>query len=596
MTSNVRSVGGLSHLALECKVALRVCETINSPLSLGIALRLKYASEDPSLWMEIAKAKFDVRWYEPFYRHTVTAVADDYLATNLLKKSPNLPVGIDREAATLDAFFKAEDICRETNARLHEAARAGSHPPWFWEFRSQFRRLVGPLTSEGLNKIWGLCRMGKGSTVGHETRSAGGITQRGAFAGPVTFPSNLPPLFIPALIRTDLDFTEVEGEQWFSVPKNALVNRGCAKQPTISVLLQQGIGRYMRESLLLKGFDIRDQGRNQTLAKEAYAKGLATMDLSMASDLISYELIRQVADPRWFHLWNLARVTRCRLPTGNKELPLWVTLERYCSMGNAFTFPLETALFAAVCRTFVPRSRWGDVAVYGDDIIVPAEWYDDVESALEYLGFRVNELKSYRGGYFFESCGHDYFLGHDIRPFYLRKVDPSEALEEGMMPNQAPYALQIANALRRYAYRRGALGCCDRRWEPLWNLLRKKVPHSWRVTVPPVFGDTGLIGPRPKHVKRTALGIEVSYIPSRGVEPRGADRFTVVAALAAMDRSFRDPGRELDNDTMLPLFETPPWLEGLVLTPWTDIIRGQLQRPCLSRTHIQRWEEGWEWL
>lgn len=578
-TSLARSDDRQTLLRIEIRAARLVLKALDTAKSLGVFLRLKYASDDPKLWEEIAKADIRKEDYE-----STSSFADDYQAVSLLKKSPNLPLKIDRKGAALAKLFEAEEICRETNLRLHRAAQDGTHPDWFPRFRTEFRSLCGPLNESVLNRVWSLAKFGKGSTVKHRNGTRKGITKSGVLRGTVTLTRDLL-LFIPKLFRVDnLRFEVVDGEEYFSVPKDAQTERGCAKQPGLNVFLQGGIGLAMAQRLRDFGFDIRDQSWNQLLAMKAYLLRLATIDLSMASDLICYELVRQIAHPRWFHLWNLARCHKLTIPLPGGGPGVTISLERFCSMGNGFTFPLETAIFAAVVRTFVPRDRI-EVAVYGDDIIVPQEYYDDVVSALEYLGFKVNTSKSFRGGNFFESCGSDYFRGQNVRPFFLRKEEDSGA----------PYSLQIANALRRYAHRRGALGCCDRRYESAWNHIVESIPKKWRNPVPEHYGDLGVIQSLSESgVKQGHLGWRIKYVDVPTINSKMEDHATYMMSLAAMTESS-----DLDmagEDLLPPPYQLPIFLRELVKIRFKDPIRGLYGRPVIKNGHVPTWPTGWEWI
>jgi hypothetical protein len=103
-------------------------------------------------------------------------------------------------------------------------------------------------------------------------------------------------------------------------------------------------------------------------------------------------------------------------------------------MGNAFTFPLQTILFASIVVASyellgIPlrnrTSKTMNFGVFGDDIIVVKSSYDFIVSALELFGFEVNTAKSFNTGNFRESCGGDYFRGSDIRGVYLKHLSTS---------------------------------------------------------------------------------------------------------------------------------------------------------------------------
>lgn len=200
------------------------------------------------------------------------------------------------------------------------------------------------------------------------------------------------------------------------VPKTVKTHRVIAVEPLLNSVLQKGVDTVMREKLLRNGYDLRDQGKNQYLAKIGSIDGsLATMDLSAASDSISIELARMLLPWDWFDLLN-------RLRSPSYELAGQLNrYEKFCSMGNGFCFPLETLIFAAALRASVHAVGCSDRrnAVYGDDIIVPVEAYDELEALLSFLGFTVNETKSFKEGPFRESCGADWYLGQDVRPVFL---------------------------------------------------------------------------------------------------------------------------------------------------------------------------------
>jgi hypothetical protein len=103
-------------------------------------------------------------------------------------------------------------------------------------------------------------------------------------------------------------------------------------------------------------------------------------------------------------------------------------LEKFSSMGNGFTFELETLIFAAIALVITREcgfsGRLGsDVFVFGDDIIVKNGVARPLKSVLEFLGFELNAEKSYFGDEpFRESCGGDYFAGQPVRPYFLKEL------------------------------------------------------------------------------------------------------------------------------------------------------------------------------
>jgi hypothetical protein len=96
-------------------------------------------------------------------------------------------------------------------------------------------------------------------------------------------------------------------------------------------------------------------------------------------------------------------------------------------MGNGYTFELESLIFYAISiataldhgYTMTEAKRC--IGTYGDDLICPQEIVEDLIGNLGACGFQVNTDKSYTSGYFFESCGRDYYNGSDVRPFFLKR-------------------------------------------------------------------------------------------------------------------------------------------------------------------------------
>ena len=130
----------------------------------------------------------------------------------------------------------------------------------------------------------------------------------------------------------------------------------------------------------------------------------------------------------WFEVLDALRspMTHVRDDVVGKEA--WVRLEKFSSMGNGFTFELETLLFAAITEVTCDNAdaRLGSgIWVYGDDIIYPSVHASAVASALRWCGFIPNKTKSFSTGPFRESCGGDYFLARNVRSYYI-KDNPHE--------------------------------------------------------------------------------------------------------------------------------------------------------------------------
>jgi hypothetical protein len=214
----------------------------------------------------------------------------------------------------------------------------------------------------------------------------------------------------------------------FFVPKTAEISRTCCTEPLVNMLIQQSIGAFLEICLSRSfGINLSDQpDNNRELARIGSIDGsFGTIDLQSASDSISWALVQRVVGNR--RLLGLLANSRCErtiLPDGSE-----IALNMISTMGNAFTFPLQTVIFSCAVRSvyqlmglssFCPRTQFG---VFGDDIIVRREAYSFVVRSLTKLGFKVNDDKSFNTGAFRESCGYDWFAGTYVRGVYIRSLE-----------------------------------------------------------------------------------------------------------------------------------------------------------------------------
>jgi len=222
----------------------------------------------------------------------------------------------------------------------------------------------------------------------------------------------------------DVEYTPCGISKLFTVPKNCTSDRTCAKEPKDNVIVQKALGNFLR-ARMSKVLDLnlsKNQAYHQELACEGSVSGdLVTIDLSSASDSISYELVNWVF-PDWLvHLLELCRTRSTSIENNGKDY--FVNLEMFSMMGNGYTFELESLLFYSICSAAIydfdgntnPR-----LVVYGDDIITEKRYNSVVIEALTLCGFTINVKKTNVDGPFRESCGGDYFLGHAVRPFYIK--------------------------------------------------------------------------------------------------------------------------------------------------------------------------------
>jgi hypothetical protein len=209
------------------------------------------------------------------------------------------------------------------------------------------------------------------------------------------------------------------------------------------------------------------------MASVAHLKGLATVDLSSASDTIASELVWLLLPFEWASLLDVARTEYSLID--DQE----VRLSKFSSMGNGYTFELESLIFLALARA----SGDDSAVAFGDDIILKRSAYPLLKQALDFLGFNVNPKKTFLAGRFFESCGYDYHDGMMIRPFYLK----------GNYHDYSTATIRIANKIRRYSHLRNGNYGCDLRFIRVWSYARRACPFASNTYVPIGYGDDGLI-------------------------------------------------------------------------------------------------------
>ncbi len=239
----------------------------------------------------------------------------------------------------------------------------------------------------------------------------------------------------------------VENSKLSFVPKNDKISRCICIEPTLNTFFQLGFGSHLEDRLSERfGIALDSQPfKNRELARlGSLTDGLSTIDLSSASDSISMNMLRAFLPADFLRWLERYRCKYVEVPgMGTQELHMVST------MGNGFTFPLQTAIFACVVTAVmrwrgIPADRgrpvkgkgfdplkakayrgveashlWG---VFGDDIICPASCTSDVVALLNLLGFTVNSDKTFVKGPFRESCGADFYLGTNIRGVYLKDL------------------------------------------------------------------------------------------------------------------------------------------------------------------------------
>lgn len=259
------------------------------------------------------------------------------------------------------------------------------------------------------------------------------------------------------IIDTWVEPRFVEGNVMFTVPKTTIIDRVAAKEPDLNMFAQKGVGDTIRRRLKVKGIDLNDQSINGELARIGSIDGsLATLDLSSASDSVSTRLVFELLPYDWFALMDSIRSQKTEIDGEIHENHM------FSSMGNGFTFELESLLFWAIARAtaYLTGTR-GRISVYGDDIIVPSSLATRVGIVLSHLGFKLNSSKSFWDGPFRESCGKHWYAGVDVTPFYIRQPIATQTR-----------LIHFLNRLRAWA----ACGrVCDPRINEIWTKYSRLV-------------------------------------------------------------------------------------------------------------------------
>lgn len=385
---------------------------------------------------------------------------------SFLKKFPfsRKECQVDRKAAARAKLIEAELQCKATNTKIRGLDRSDI-PPFIWRARFHIAQVLGECRSSIMD-ILSMARPGKGSTVSNVKAK---VTPYYKFADlPYTctkraaryalamisgdphwweilensgrrreIPFGIWPHGNMSVAQSQRDLfldcvTFVESDIIQFVPKDATTDRPMAVGASLNMMLQLGVNEYITDALLGHGLNLRDQERNQILARLGSlgsgqhcliaGEQFSTIDLSSASDTIAYKLVELLLPSDWFAFL-------CDLRHVSGELHgATLVYEKFSAMGNGFTFPLESLIFWAVSKAAhevngIPCNT-SDIAVYGDDIIIRAKGASATIEALEWCGFKVNTEKSFITGCFKESCGADFWDGLNIRPIHLkRKLD-----------------------------------------------------------------------------------------------------------------------------------------------------------------------------
>lgn len=471
---SIHSIGKIRTNLSAFSYAQKLFELFDTPVSLSCSMLLKYGEHE-----QLARKSLKAEDYvDPgsFFL--------DYQSIKLFSKYPGLKTGLDTRAIAREKFYECELKCLEVNRAFRDRSSGKgvypAHVETVLSYASQkICSILGSIPDfEDLQFEFG---PGASYGVRKETSVYNKVTS--TLECTFAFTDRLQefleefPAWIPHGVH---DVRLVPGSQLTFVPKDAKTDRPICIEPMLNGVFQKGVGSFIRDRLLRFGVDLRDQSVNQRLASRAHCDGLATVDFSSASDTISYATVMDLLPSDWFELLDMGRCPR--FEDGGR----WFSFQKFSSMGNAYTFELETLIFyalaCATCEYLNIDYRTGEnLSVYGDDVILPAGAFDLFSEVSEICGFSVNEGKSFSGGAFFESCGHDFFLGFNVRPFLIKRN-----------LNTVMGGFYGINTVFRLQKRLNTLGCkVDLSSLHSWCI--SQIPASLRMYGPDGYGDGHII-------------------------------------------------------------------------------------------------------
>lgn len=396
--------------------------------------------------------------------------------------------------------------------------------------------------------------------------------------------------------------TVVQGSNLGFADKNASISRTRTTEPNLNMIYQLGTGAVL-EAVLSSRFGINlatQPDCNRELSRRGSLDGsVSTTDLSSASDATAIKFLHWALPYPEVTKWlRLIRSDCTRNPFKKDE---WIKLHILSSMGNGFTFPLMTLIFSCVVEAVYKcldiklvrnkvvrlshlegdtRTVPGNFGVFGDDIIVDSRAYQTVNHLLEMLGYAVNRDKSFgpatdgSDGVFRESCGTDWFLGHNVRGVYCKLLDTPQ---------------------RRYTLI-NRLNAWSANWAiPLPRTISLLLKSVWYLPVPPwEAADSGVIVPLGlfRVGKRDEYGgfiysamrpVKLTWDPAKGLT--GAHKLK--------GGSLKPLGQDIEwyDDTGKSTYKPFINLDGLLLSAVTGLYRSDVGIGVRSGTEGPRYKK-----
>lgn len=415
------------------------------------AAKLRAACSDLDLWDEAAK-ELSLKKMNSIDHILGTAEAASWGLLSSIVKKLKVPGDTAKCAnAAIEDLRKAERQCSEFNRSGYKTLESSHYLPLMKEFIS---KTIGE-SLPSADQLWRSARHGPGAVCGQVLTQ--GCSKYAKYSEPPYSVTSHARKYAVELIRSDerwmvtlatklqtrkgelmLNSPECESVLWeeslINVPGNRITtvqkdrskDRPIAIEPTLNVMLQLGVDGFVRKRLKKRwGLNLNSQVKNQELAKAGSVNpnpdSPATIDLSMASDTVSLRIVKMLFPAEWYEYLTALRSPSGTLPDGTK-----VRYSKLSSMGNGATFAIESLIFSAVVYAVVKNARWrwktANIAVYGDDLVLPRVLAPDVMFLLRMSGFSPNIEKSFTKGPVRESCGTDWYRAYPVRGVFLKGI------------------------------------------------------------------------------------------------------------------------------------------------------------------------------
>lgn len=433
-----------------------VCYSANSPRSLALWLMFKYNEHEQLVNHELVAGDYHIPnpcitskhpVWQKCPKDGVERFSNDYFCSEYLKKYKGLNLDVDTRRVALQKFISSEVACRISNMRIHATHYNAfvAKPRGYDAIISIASRKISSILGDfSFEAVWQQCGWGKGATTTLSGSSAtidnkvcedqisvtstcwkyfsNAVSDNYAFLSARGLDVSGPACLVES------EFQILPGGRLDTVPKNAKTDRIIHIEPTANMFMQKGVGDHIRRRLLRCGVNLNDQRFNQLAAQRCYITGECTVDLSAASDTICIALVYELLPIEWASYLDDLRSKIYSVvlhPTGDpeKDKVERFLFNKWSSMGNGYTFELESLIFYALTKAVLEYNGSDErVLVYGDDIIMPSKYLTQLRNLFSFVGFTINEEKTHADENFFESCGKHYFNGCDVTPKYQKEV------------------------------------------------------------------------------------------------------------------------------------------------------------------------------